>query len=175
MAFWNFFTKAEKQKKKAANLYKSVVALSRNQDLFIGMNIEDSVDGRFNSITLHLSLILRRLKKEGNSLRGVAIDLVSIFVMDMDRNLREMGVGDLSVGKHIKKMTSAFYGRAEAYEKALESNENDEISGALKRNLYKDQEIPKDKLESMVKYVYETDIKFKNLKGEDLKNGLLLI
>ena len=89
MAFWNFFTKAEKQKKKAANLYKSVVALSRNQDLFIGMNIEDSVDGRFNSITLHLSLILRRLKKEGN--------------------------------------------------------------------------------------VYETDIKFKNLKGEDLKNGLLLI
>ena len=173
MAIWDFIYENWKRKKKAANLYNSVVQYSRNPHLFTKMEVEDSVDGRFDCVALHLALMLRRLKNEGEILRPMAVELVSTFVMDMDRSLREMGVGDLSVGKHIKKMTSAFYGRAEAYEKALEfGTGTQELEETLSRNLYRNKNISKDILEAMSKYVYETDEKFKTLQNEDLEQGL---
>jgi len=175
MAFWDFFTKAGKNKEKAAMLYNSLVGYSRNPTLFTDLGIDDTVDGRFDCIALHLSLMLRRMKLEGEGLRGMAVELVSVFVMDMDRNLREMGVGDLSVGKHIKKMTSAFYGRAEAYEKALDIEGDGYLEGVLERNLFRNKKISKDVLVAMAKYVYETDKQIKAMKTEDLKEGLFLL
>ncbi len=90
---------------KSFDLYCRIVNTSRNPDLFINFDIEDTVDGRFDCIALHLGLFIRRLQKEDNT-KDLLETILSAFVSDMDRNLREMGVGDLSVGKQVKSMAS---------------------------------------------------------------------
>src|SRR3546814_18727724 len=80
---------------------------------------------------------LRRLR-EGGGHEAFAQALFDHMFADMDYNLRELGVGDLSVGKKVKQMAQGFYGRATAYESGLAAGEEAELGDALRRNLYGD-------------------------------------
>ena len=99
----------------------------------------DSVDGRFELIVLHLALVTRRLARETE---GAALSraLVDRFGRDMDDNLREMGVGDLTVPKKMKRMFEALYGRTRAYHSALQGGldetGSDALEAALARNVF---------------------------------------
>ena len=88
--------------------------------------------------------------------------IIDILVKDFDYSLRELGVGDLSVGKKIKKMVEGYYGRAEAYEKALSDGPKSLVS-ALKKNLYGSIEPSNLKIEYIRNYISnlrdELDIK----------------
>jgi cytochrome b pre-mRNA-processing protein 3 len=86
-------------------------------------------------ITLHLSLLLLRLKAEGPAATDLGQALFDTLFADMDRSLREMGVGDLGVGKRVKEMGKAVYGRLAAYEAGL-AGAPGELEAALVRNLY---------------------------------------
>ena len=94
----------------------------------------DTVDGRFELIALHAFLVFERLKRD-RSERGFAQSLFDLMFADFDRALREMGTGDLSVGKEVRRMAEAFYGRVAAYEQALAGDEAG-LRDALRRNLY---------------------------------------
>ncbi len=113
-------------------VYDSIVAAARHPQLYAGFGVPDTVDGRFDMITLHAFLVLDRLKGTEDKFRQ---DLVDELFRDMDRSLREMGVGDLSVGKRIRKMAEAFYGRVAAYDKALGSMDGG-LEAALARNVW---------------------------------------
>lgn len=123
----------------AWTLYGEIVEQARRPALFSDMKIPDSVDGRFESIVLHMVLVLRRLKRdfpEGETLAGA---LQEAFYADMDRSLREMGAGDLGVGKRVQRMAEGFTGRLAAYEAALDdpgAEGEDDLSAALLRNVY---------------------------------------
>ncbi len=97
--------------------------------------VADDVDGRFNMVALHMFLVLDRLKGEDSLFRQ---RLVDEFFADMDRSLREMGVGDISVGKKVRKMAEAFYGRIAAYDAGL-AESRDALAAALSRNLFPDE------------------------------------
>jgi len=116
--------------------YRRVVDAARRPGFFLaGGGVPDTVDGRFELICLHAFLYLHRLKREHP--RGTALGqrFFDAMFTDFDRSLREMGTGDLSVGREIRRMAEAFYGRVAAYEAALDAGDPD-LAPALTRNLY---------------------------------------
>jgi cytochrome b pre-mRNA-processing protein 3 len=114
-------------------LYAAIVAASRTPVFYEEWGVPDTLDGRFELIALHAFLALRRLKQSGES-ADFSQALFDTMFTDLDRNLREMGVGDLSVGRQVKTMARAFYGRIVAYERGLAGTES--LEDALRRNLY---------------------------------------
>lgn len=118
----------------AGPLYRAIVTAARHQRFYAEWAVPDTVDGRFDMIVLHLFLVLNRLRN-GKVHERLSQDLTDAFFDDMDRSLREMGVGDLSVGKKVRKMAEACYGRLAAYEKAMEQNDS-ALELALERNVY---------------------------------------
>lgn len=122
----------------AVTLYGAIVASARQEKFYAQWGIPDSIDGRFDMISLHVFLLLDRLKGEGPDVEKTRQALTDVFFDDMDRSLREMGVGDLSVGKKVRKMAEAFYGRVKAYAAALDRGAG--LEEALRRNIHPDSE-----------------------------------
>jgi cytochrome b pre-mRNA-processing protein 3 len=121
----------ERKPDQAERLYGAIVAAARRQDFYFKHGVPDTVDGRFDMIVIHMFLILERLKGDANT--DLRQSLTDTFFKDMDRSLREMGTGDLSVGKKVRKMAEAFFGRIKAYGEAT----NDaSLSEAVARNVY---------------------------------------
>ena len=114
-------------------LYAAVVDASRHPALFESIGIPDTFEGRFESLTLHTALVLRRLQTDEAPGPALAQDLVDTTFAHFDRTLREMGVGDTVVPKRMKQMAEAFYGRSNAYEKALAQDEV-ALAATLARN-----------------------------------------
>ncbi|MGH6863747.1 MAG: ubiquinol-cytochrome C chaperone family protein, partial [Methylocella sp.] len=112
-----------------------IVAAARNPVLFTEYGIEDSLDGRFEAVTVHVVLVLRRLNRMDPPAPEIAQDLTDAIFRSFEIALREMGVGDISVPKQMKTIAGAFLGRAEAYDRALRGGTSD-LRAALARNVY---------------------------------------
>ncbi len=115
-------------------LYGAIVAQARRESFYLGFGVPDTVEGRFDMIVLHLALFCRRLTRESGPVHALGQDVFDLFCRDMDHNLREMGVGDLSVPRKMQGFAEAFYGRVEAYDRAL-AGAGDELAAALARNV----------------------------------------
>lgn len=123
-------------KARARVLYDAVLEAARRPALYGANGAPDTVDGRFDLIVLHAILLLRRLRDGGEPGKRLAQLVFDIMFDDMDAALREMGTGDLSVGKRIKAMGEAFYGRAKAYEAALAAGDESALAEAMSRNMF---------------------------------------
>ena len=99
-------------------LYASVVEQSRQPALYERLGAPDTVEGRFELYSLHVVLLLDRLRRQGDQATETSQALFDTFVKALDHALREMGVGDLSVGKKMRRLAEAFYGRAKSYDAA---------------------------------------------------------
>lgn len=119
-------------------LYDDVVAAARRPVLYGPAGAPDTVDGRFDMIVMHAVLVMRRLRNGGESGKAVAQALFDRMFDDMDAALREMGTGDVKVGKKIREMGEAFYGRAKAYDGALDEINASELAAIIRRNLFGD-------------------------------------
>jgi cytochrome b pre-mRNA-processing protein 3 len=117
----------------ATALYGAVVAQARQPAFYTACGVPDTVDGRFEMIALHMFLVLHRLKTGGEG--ELAQQLFDIMFADMDRNLREMGAGDLGVGKRVRAMAEALYGRMAAYEEGL-GGDDVTLAASLRRNAF---------------------------------------
>jgi cytochrome b pre-mRNA-processing protein 3 len=118
----------------AQRLYLAVVDQARQPAFYAQGGVPDTVDGRFEMIALHLFLVLHRLKRDdAPGAHALARALSESLFDDMDRGLREMGAGDLGVGKRVQAMAEGFYGRVAAYEAGLAG---DALDAALARNVY---------------------------------------
>jgi cytochrome b pre-mRNA-processing protein 3 len=115
-------------------LYSAAVRAARVPFFYAELKVPDTLDGRFDMVGLHAYLLIRRLSAEPAG-QKVSQAVFDAMFNDMDVNLREMGVGDLSVGKKVKVMWEAFHGRANAYAEALKSGP-DALATALERNLW---------------------------------------
>ena len=119
-------------------LYGAIVAQARLPAFYLAFAVADTPEGRFELLVLHLALVCRRLGRaagaEQPAARALSQGIFDTFCRDMDHSLREMGVGDLSVPKKMRKLGEAFYGRLEAYDRALASADPAELAAALGRN-----------------------------------------
>ena len=114
-------------------LYDAVVARAREPHWYLDGAVPDTVDGRFDTIAAVLSIVLLRLEAEPEG-AAPAARLAERFVDDMDGQLRQIGIGDIVVGKHIGKMMSMLGGRLGAYRDGLAAGD---LRPALVRNLYR--------------------------------------
>jgi len=118
-----------------STLYGTIVAQARLPCFYREYRVPDTVNGRLDLLVLHLALVLDRLADE-SQLRELGQALFDHFCTDMDRNLREIGIGDLSVPKHMQRLGEAFYGRARAYRAGLARDGQQALVEALERNIY---------------------------------------
>jgi cytochrome b pre-mRNA-processing protein 3 len=156
----------ERKPEPAQVLYNSVVAAARQPKFYTDLGVADTLDGRFDMIALHMFLVLDRLRNEETESGRQA--LVDIFFQDMDRSLREMGVGDLSVGKKVRKMAEVFYGRVDAYRKSIEAGE-EALAAAFARNIYADA--GPEPAAGLAAYALETRAKLKSRSVSDIWQG----
>lgn len=116
-------------------LWHKVVALSRNPAHYAACGVADSVEGRFDMIVHVLSLALLEMETRP-TLAPLTAPLTELFVTDMDGQLRESGVGDVVVGKHMGKVMGALGGRLGALRQALAAADDSLLTEAVLRNIH---------------------------------------
>lgn len=118
-----------------ARLYGMIVAQARAPAFYRIYEVPDTVTGRFEMVVLHAVLLLRRLSGEQAPLRRLGQGVFDRFCADMDANMREMGVGDLTVPKKMRRVGAAFYDRQGDYQAALAAPGGG-LAAALARHIY---------------------------------------
>lgn len=118
-------------------LYQAIVHRGRAVHWYVEGAVPDTLDGRFDMIAAILSLVLFRLEQA--DLRHESVWLTELFVDDMEGQLRQIGIGDIVVGKHIGRMMSALGGRLSAYKDGLAPG--GDLNAALRRNLYRGEPV----------------------------------
>lgn len=116
--------------------YAALTAAARQPFLYTDLDVPDTVMGRFEMLSASLILYFRRTRSSARAGQEIAQEIVDAFFEDVDHSIRELGVGDVSVPKRMKKLAAMFYGRLESYAAALEKQDTAELAAALKRNFH---------------------------------------
>lgn len=116
-------------------VYRSIVAQSRQPFFYADWQVPDTVTGRFDMISLHLALLFRRLRAGDQAQKDFSQAVFDLFFKDMDRSLREMGIGDLGVPKRIQKMGNIFFGLLAAMNEAMDRDDVQALEVVLSRNI----------------------------------------
>jgi cytochrome b pre-mRNA-processing protein 3 len=126
-----------------STLYGMIVAQARLPVFYRDYAVADTVNGRFDLLVLHLSMVLGRLWQESSeeseqtpALKRLGQGVFDRFCEDMDDNLREIGIADLKVPKEMTRMGQAYYGRAQAYQAALDAPGDEALAETISRNIY---------------------------------------
>ena len=138
----------------ADTLYAAIVAEARRPQWYLAGEVPDTIDGRFDMVALVLSLVLLRLETEAgpdidHPAAHLNAELTERFISDMDGNLRQDGIGDQNVGKHIGRMVAALGGRIGAYREAR--GDDAALAEALRRNLWRGGAVPEEALAFVVR------------------------
>lgn len=147
------FSRLRRRSDTAHALYSAAVEQARLPGFYGLCAVPDTLDGRFDMIVLHTFLVMRRLKSDAGEGARLAQAVFDVMFGDFDQNLRELGVGDLGVGRRVKAMARGFYGRVKAYEDGLEASAPGPLRASLRRNLYGTVEVADGPLGAMAEYV----------------------
>jgi cytochrome b pre-mRNA-processing protein 3 len=135
-----------------AALYQAAVTQARDSKLYAVGRVPDTREGRFEAYTLHVLLLIERLRTESESAVDASQALFNAYLRGLDDAFRELGVGDLAVPKRMKTLGEAFYGRARAYEQAFDGlPDRTSLTALVGRTLLADVETPD--LGALVDYV----------------------
>ena len=170
MALFETIRAKKRQLVVANSIYLAAVQQSRRPLLYVEYGVPDTVDGRFDMIVIHVMLIIRRLRREGALAKDMSQLVLNLMFDDMDRNFREMGIGDISIGKHVKKTAKAFYGRAEIIEGGLDSGKED-LSNALLETVFRSTEQVDDSNLKLAFYLIKADEYLGVQASESLMQG----
>lgn len=121
-------------------LYEAAVRQARDPGFYTRMGVADRIDARFELYTLHVLLLVMRLRDEGEQGGEAGQTLFNTYVSALDHALRELGVGDVSVGKKMRKLGEALYGRMTAYEAPLRDADAAALAAGLARNVYESED-----------------------------------
>lgn len=144
MSFLNRLFGSNRPRDAMIPLYRGIVERGRDPQWYAQGGVPDTKDGRFDMIAAILATILLRLEAEGETFGSESALLTELFVEDMDGQLRELGIGDIVVGKHIGKMMGALGGRLAAYRNGFGAD--GDAPAALRRNLYRGTDPADDEL-----------------------------
>lgn len=136
MGFWQRWFGRD-DRRRLVPLYRAIIAEARDPAWYRDGAVPDTLDGRFDMLALVMALVLDRLHAAGDSGQIDSVALTEVFIDDMDGQLREIGIGDLVVGKQVGKMMGMLGGRIGAYRDALAAGDETALGEALVRNLYR--------------------------------------
>ncbi|WP_029087025.1 ubiquinol-cytochrome C chaperone family protein [Brevundimonas aveniformis] len=154
-------------------LYAGLVDQARRPALYRDLGVADRIDARFELYVLHLSLLLARLKGEGEAGAEIGQAVFDTFVGALDDALRELGVGDLSVAKKMRKLGEAVYGRILGYQKAVEAQDREALSGLLARAVFA-EESQTEQASGLVDYTLRMGQALQGMRAEDILRGRVI-
>lgn len=137
MSFFSKIFSRDNPNARMQPLYNAIVSEGRQLAWYEEGQVPDSLDGRFDMIAAIFSLVLIRLEKDEERGQELAW-LTEIFIRDMDGQLRQIGIGDMIVGKHVGRMMGALGGRVGAYREALEQGAD--LRAAIIRNIFRGEQ-----------------------------------
>lgn len=132
---FDWFKDRNRRSATALELYGSSVAQARSTAFYRQLGVADSFSGRFDLVMLHVALLARRLTAEGAGGKDLARGLIERMFAALDDDMRELGVGDLTVPKKVQAAASSFYGRLAALEAAFAEADAKGLEDVLTRNL----------------------------------------
>ena len=138
-----------------ARQYDLLTAAARRPYLYTDLGVPDTVMGRFEMLSATLILYFRRTRSSGRAGQEIAQEIIDAFFEDVDHSIRELGVGDVSVPKKMKKFASMFYGRLESY------------AAALKRNFHPQTDDPALSMDGLASYMLRAEAQLAEV-GEDV-------
>ncbi|NOZ65451.1 MAG: ubiquinol-cytochrome C chaperone [Alphaproteobacteria bacterium] len=166
-----FLRRNKKIKEAAYVLFNKIVAQARDPHFYETWKVADTLDGRFDLIILHMALVINRLEADGEDKKIALLIrfLQEVLFDNMDMSLREMGVGDMSVGKKVKAMAEACYGRIAAYKKAIRSEDiKGNLAVSLSRNIYREKMTDDDILAQLAAYTQQQVDVLNSQSSQDL-------
>jgi cytochrome b pre-mRNA-processing protein 3 len=167
MAFGNWF-QSKKNRWAVDRLHRSIQEQALRPEFYFDGGARDNFSGRFEMTSLNAALMFRRLRTAGASGKQLSQDVFDALFHGFDEALRDIGTGDLTVGKKIRKMGEAFYGRARAYDDALADGAPElDLGHALVRNLG----VSEEQMGRFVRYVRLTEETLKRHTDEQLLSG----
>lgn len=128
----NALRRSAARRRAAESLSAAIGGRAREPKFFRDLGVPDTFDGRFDMVALHGWLVLERLEAEGA--RAVSQALVNALFYGFEDALRDQGVSEMGMGRRVKKMADAFYGRLRVYGEAADRNE---LAEAVLRNIYR--------------------------------------
>lgn len=171
---YRYRSRAREERDAAHGLYVELVGLARQPAYYLQGGVPDTNDGRLEMVGLHVALAARRLAREGRAGTELAQRLVELMFADIDRNLRELGIGDLSVGRKVKDIAASFRGRAAALDAALADDDREALATMLLRNLYLSGTMPDARqVLAVVDRLRTLDRALTDADGRDLLSGRL--
>lgn len=163
--------KADPLKKAAYPMYKAAGDQARLPYFFNALEVADDFDGRFDLLVIHVHLIMRRLRRLPDDGKKAQQHFFDVFIGDLDQGLRLSGVGDIGIGHRVKKMTHAYYGRAVAYDEALDQQDRVKLEAALRRNLYRERAIADTSVLAVADYLETQQRNLHALEDTELLQG----
>jgi cytochrome b pre-mRNA-processing protein 3 len=166
------FPRADPEKAAARALFTKLARQARNPDFHLRFKVPDTIDGRFDLLTLHGFLAMEALKGCGEDGERIGTHLATAIFEALEEALRELGVGDIGISRRIKAMADAFYGRLSAYGAAADRAA---MATALQRNLYRGDPERGREAEHLSEYVLRTlslncgDDSFRALLGGEMR------
>jgi len=151
-------------------LYTAAVEAARDPYIFETLGVPDTLDGRFDIIGMYVFLVVHRLHAESQVGKDLAQAVFDAMFSDMDINLREIGVGDMTVGKKVRAMWEAFNGRSTAYAAALDTSDVIALAGAVARNVWRGH-APPDAAHALAALMLEQSMHLKDQPIEALLAG----
>jgi cytochrome b pre-mRNA-processing protein 3 len=115
-------------------LYRAIVAVGRDPEWYRAGQVPDTIQGRFDMMAALVALVMLRIEREGEACRETSALLTEAFVADMDASLRQIGVGDYVVGKHVGRLMGALGGRLAAFRAA--GADGIALVAAVRRNIF---------------------------------------
>lgn len=155
------------------DLYEALTAAGRQPVLYEEMGAPDTVMGRFEMLSAHVILFLRRARQGSESIGELAQAVVDEFFLDIDHSIRELGVGDIGVPKKMKKFARMFYGRAESYGQAIDAGDRAALAAALRRNIHPDRPEAAPDMRRLAGYMFQAEAALAAVPDDDLLHGRL--
>ncbi len=152
-------------------LYRAALAAARQPALYGAHGAQDTVDGRFDILLVHVWLLIRHIKRAGHHDLGQAV--FDAMFRDMDDSLRELGTSDTVVGKRIKDMARAFYGRSESLNALLDEGVAGDIGAWVQRNVSLSKTVDDTDINRLSAYIYDIEQRFASVDDADVLHKML--
>lgn len=168
---FGFFRKGASETTLAADaVYAKVVAAARRPEFYRDLGAPDTLPGRFELIVLHATLLNRRLARDPDPrAQAFAQEVFDAMFRALDANLREIGVGDISVPKRVKAMARSYYDGAKLYDAALDARDEAALAAALERIVYAGGASGEDHAKRLAAYAIRADAALSAQTAADLE------
>ena len=134
----DFLNARTDMRRKAGKIYGVIVTQARRAAFYADLGVPDIPSGRYEMVVVHLVLVLERLRSAPTAGADLPRLLVEAFIADMDDSLREMGTGDLTVPRKVRRAATGLYERSVAYQEALAASDGGALAAVLREHTYAD-------------------------------------